>query len=86
MNSKGKHGPNETLHKHTGGSVGTGTGTLYHAEENLKEGLSKVTTIIQSVKLQDILKRYLESCDHKRSKIDRVFSYLSREPSRALRM
>ncbi|HEY5750731.1 MAG TPA: DUF892 family protein [Chryseolinea sp.] len=54
--------------------------SLYQAEAKLREGLSKLTTIIQSAKLQDILKRYLESCDHKRTKVDRVFSYLNREP------
>ena len=53
---------------------------LYQAEAKLREGLKKMTTIIQSPKLQDILKRYLESCDHKRTKVDRVFSYLNREP------
>jgi len=52
---------------------------LYQAEEKLKEGLSK-TTITHSAKLQEVLDRYLESCDHKRTKIDRVFSYLNREP------
>lgn len=55
-------------------------GVLYHAEARLKEGLSKMTGIIRSAKLQDILRRYLESCDHKMTKVDRVFSYLHREP------
>jgi len=55
-------------------------GVLYHAEARLKEGLSKMTMIVQSAKLQDILKRYLESCDYKMTKVDRVFSYLNREP------
>ena len=53
---------------------------LYQAEAKLKDGLLKMTTIIPSAGLQDILKRYLESCDHKRTKVDRVFSYLNREP------
>jgi ferritin-like metal-binding protein YciE len=54
--------------------------TLYQAEGKLKEGLSKMITIIHSAKLRDVLKRYLESCDPKRTKVDRVFSYLNREP------
>lgn len=53
---------------------------LYCAEEKLKNKLEKISKIIQSDNLRNLLQRYLDDCENKRLKMDRVFSYLNHEP------
>lgn len=54
--------------------------TLYCAEQRLKSKLDKITRIIQSDRLRNVLEQYLDDCESKRLQMDRVFSYLNHEP------
>lgn len=54
--------------------------TLYCAEQKLKNKLDKITRIIQSDRLRNVLEQYLDDCESKRLQMDRVFSYLNHEP------
>lgn len=53
---------------------------LYCGEEKLKKSFERIDKIIHSEALRGIIRRYAESCDNKKLKIDRVFSYLHHEP------
>jgi ferritin-like metal-binding protein YciE len=54
---------------------------LYSGEKKLKESFLRINNIIHSDELRDIIRRYAESCDSKRVKIERVLSYLHHEPN-----
>ena len=54
---------------------------LYDGEKTLKEHIKSVLPFTESEALKSILMKYGESCDHKRQKLDRMFSYLMEEPS-----
>lgn len=54
---------------------------LYSGEKKLKESFIRISSIIHSEALRDIIRRYAESCDSKRLKIERALSYLHQEPS-----
>jgi ferritin-like metal-binding protein YciE len=53
---------------------------LRRSEKRLIEQLPKIEQLIQSKQLRNTIVRYKESCDPKILKIDRVLSYLHREP------
>jgi ferritin-like metal-binding protein YciE len=53
---------------------------LYYSEKKLMDQWPKLEKILQSEKLQGTLFKYIESCNNKRLKIDRVLSYIHREP------
>ena len=53
---------------------------LYNAEKQVKDKIDMIQSKITSKTLKATLKKYAESTGNKRVKIDRMFSYLSREP------
>lgn len=53
---------------------------LYCAELRLKNKLKRVSKIIQSGRLRESFERYLDDCESKRLRIDRIFSYVNHEP------
>ena len=55
--------------------------SLYDGEKILKEEINAILPYTESEELKSILTKYAESCDHKRLKLDRMFSYLMEEPS-----
>jgi ferritin-like metal-binding protein YciE len=54
--------------------------SLYDGERRLKDKINSISPAIEQETLNAVLKKYAESADHKRLKIDRMFSYLSQEP------
>lgn len=54
--------------------------TLYAAEGKLKSKLGTVIGLIQSKRLRTLFVDYLGTCQNKRLMMDRIFSYLNREP------
>jgi len=55
--------------------------SLYDGEMSLKEKIEEANRDTDCIELKEILKKYAESSDHKRLKLDRMFSYLMVEPS-----
>ena len=55
--------------------------SLYGGEKILKEEIQTILAFTVSETLKSVLTKYAESCDHKRLKLDRMFSYLMEEPS-----
>lgn len=55
--------------------------SLYASEVTLKKKIGGIISATDSQQLKEILKKYAESSDHKRLKLDRMFSYLMVEPS-----
>jgi ferritin-like metal-binding protein YciE len=55
--------------------------SLYNGEKILKEEINTMLPFTESETLKSILIKYAESCDHKRLKLDRMFSYLMEEHS-----
>ena len=53
---------------------------LYCAELKLLDRFSKLDSIIHSDKLRYILRRYSESCNTKKLKLERALAYLHHEP------
>ena len=53
---------------------------LYYSEKKLMDQWPKLEKILHSEKLRRTLFQYIESCNNKRLKIDRVLSYIHREP------
>lgn len=53
---------------------------LYCAENKLESKLDKISQVIQSGALRDLLEQYRNEGESKRLKINRVFSYLNHEP------
>lgn len=54
---------------------------LYDGEKILKEEINAILPYTDVEELKSILINYAESSDHKRLKLDRMFSYLMEEPS-----
>lgn len=54
--------------------------SLYDGEKILKEEIQTILAYTESEILRTVLMKYAESSDHKRLKLDRMFSYLMEEP------
>lgn len=54
---------------------------LNDGEKILKEEIKTILPFTESETLKSILMKYAESSDHKRLKLERMFSYLMEEPS-----
>jgi ferritin-like metal-binding protein YciE len=54
--------------------------TLYCSENKIKDHWHKIKNLLQSEKLRGTVFGYINSCDDKRLRIDRVLSYIHREP------
>ena len=53
---------------------------LYAGEIHIKEKVVELIPYADCARLQEILKKYTDSSDHKRLKLERMFSYLMLEP------